>query len=105
MKRDCAAHVSPPPFSSTPLASPLLPPFPSKDPTAAIPARVNDLLAKMTLQEKTAQLSYGYVTLCDANDAKRFPNGVGGVAAITINCTNGGQKALIANTRLGIPAS
>lgn len=38
-------------------------------------------------------------------DAKRYPHGVGGVAANGLACTNAGQQALMESNRLGIPAS
>ena len=56
-----------------------------KDPTAPIPDRVKDLLSRMTLAEKAAQLGYGsdHGFLCqNQNNAtailEKYPNGVGG---------------------------
>ena len=73
-----------------------------------IPARVQDLLGRMTLAEKAAQLGYpcgnGYKG-CDDGILKVNPLGVGGLATTSINCSNSLQRVLMTKTRLGIPTS
>ena len=103
-----------------------------KDASAPIPARVEDLLKRMTLQEKIAQMLCVWgdkVQIFDANlqfdEAKaktRFPDGVGQFARPqdrkgafspriapprgvkeTIDLTNAVQRWAVNDTRLGIP--
>ncbi len=103
-----------------------------KDASAPIPARVEDLLKRMTLQEKVAQMLCIWgdkVQIFDANlqfdEAKaktKFPDGVGQLArpqdrkgAVspriapprgvkeTIDLTNAVQRWAVNDTRLGIP--
>ena len=89
-----------------------------KDPNASVETRVKDLLKRMTLEEKIAQL--GEAT-CDnlkednrATTAKfsfeRFKNGVGTIDGFTLSikeyagAVNKIQTFLVKETRLGIPA-
>src|SRR3954447_7162507 len=61
-----------------------------KDPKAAVDARVDDLLSRMTLEEKIAQISSVWITKSDLFDAKgnfdaakakaKYPHGVGQLA-------------------------
>ena len=103
-----------------------------KDPTASVSQRVDDLLARMTLEEKVAQMLTvwgGKVDLFDANEqfdlakaAARYPDGIGGFArpqdrrgAVsprvgrgrdaheTVALVNAVQRFAIEHTRLGIP--
>ncbi len=103
-----------------------------KDPRAPVTARVDDLLARMTLNEKVAQLLTvweGKVKLLDAHQrldpalrAKVFPDGIGGFARpsdatgpvsprvvkgrdvrSTIELVNDLQRDALTRTRLGIP--
>ena len=103
-----------------------------KDASAPIPARVEDLLKRMTLQEKIAQMLCVWgdkVQIFDANlqfdEAKakaKFPDGVGQLARPqdrkgafspriapprgvkeTIDLTNAVQRWAVNDTRLGIP--
>jgi beta-glucosidase len=103
-----------------------------KDPKAPIEARVNDLLARMTLEEKVAQLITvwtGKTAIFDPNlqfdpakAAKVYPNGLGALARPsdrkgpvspriqrwrdakeTVALTNAVQKWSMEHTRLGIP--
>ncbi|MBS1794826.1 MAG: glycoside hydrolase family 3 C-terminal domain-containing protein [Acidobacteria bacterium] len=101
-----------------------------KNPRAAIDDRVRDLLGRMTLEEKVAQLTGVWMTkpqtlamnFADPNRdlgdfspekaAKVFPNGIGQIARQRENKTprgsaefaNSVQKWLVEKTRLGIPA-
>ena len=103
-----------------------------KDPKAPIADRVEDLLKRMTLDEKVAQLLtvwVGKTKLLDANRkldparmAELYPNGIGGFArpsdaegpvsprvvpgrdvARTIELVNDLQRYALTKTRLGIP--
>lgn len=103
-----------------------------KNPAAPVADRVDDLLARMTLEEKVAQLEVIWQNkekIFDSNlqfdpakMAKVYPNGIGGVArpsdahgpisprevewrdiAGTIKLVNAMQKWSIEHTRLGIP--
>ena len=81
-----------------------------RDPTNSIDVRTADLLARMTLDEKVAQLTYvGGVS--NSSIATAVKNGgVGGLqcqqsAASCVAAINQLQAALKTKTRLGIPAS
>ena len=89
-----------------------------KDPDASTEDRVKDLLRRMTLDEKIAQLSEASCdNLKEDNQAKttkfsfaRYKNGVGTIDGFTLsvrdyaNSVNTIQDYLINKTRLGIPA-
>ena len=104
-----------------------------RDPGAPIEARVRDLLARMTLEEKVAQMRslwFGKMAIVDeagafAPDkaAKALPHGIGQIARPgdtagmsrflvarfrpaheTVAFVNAVQQYLLENTRLGIPA-
>ena len=89
-----------------------------KDPDASTEDRVKDLLQRMTLDEKIAQLSEASCdNLKEDNQAKttkfsfdRYKNGVGTIDGFTLsvrdyaNSVNTIQDYLINKTRLGIPA-
>ena len=118
-------------FGGAPAATPPAQP-PYKDPNAAVEVRVEDLLSRMTLEEKVAQM----LSLWDAKAgvfdaklefdpakmAKLFPNGIGQFARPsdatgpssprvvpgrdvrgTIRLVNALQKYAMTRTRLGIP--
>jgi beta-glucosidase len=103
-----------------------------KDPTAPVEARVEDLLARMTLEEKVAQMMSIWEAKAEVFDAKlefdpakmaqRFPNGIGQFARPsdatgptsprvlpgrdvrgTIRLVNALQHYALTHTRLGIP--
>ncbi|HEU4960977.1 MAG TPA: glycoside hydrolase family 3 N-terminal domain-containing protein [Sphingomonas sp.] len=103
-----------------------------KNPDAPVAARVDDLLARMTLEEKVAQLQVIWqdkdkvfdsrLQFDPAKAAKAYPNGIGGVArpsdahgpisprvepgrdvAATVRLVNAMQHWALENTRLGIP--
>jgi beta-glucosidase len=103
-----------------------------KDPGAPIPARVNDLVKRMTLEEKVAQITTVWERKPDIEDSslqfdtakasKNFPNGIGGMARPsdrrgappgappgyrgvreTIAFVNAAQHWAVEQTRLGIP--
>jgi beta-glucosidase len=103
-----------------------------KDATASVDARVNDLLAKMTLAEKIAQIMTVWDAKAEVFDAKgefdavkmstKFPNGIGQFARPsdangpasprkvkgrdvrgTVRLVNALQKHAVTKTRLGIP--
>ena len=84
--------------------------YPYHDPKEPVDARVADLLKRMTLDEKVAQLTY-----VGSVDSSAIPHalangGVGGLncphdATTCVNLTNAVQHALKTKTRLGIPAS
>ena len=103
-----------------------------RDPHAAIPSRVKDLLARMTLEEKVAQITTIWTNKSDVFDAKtqfdaekagrNFPNGIGGFARPsdrlgpgsphdnpargareTVALVNAAQHWAVEHTRLGIP--
>lgn len=89
-----------------------------KDPDAKIEDRVKDLLERMTLEEKIAQLSEASCdSLKEDNQAKtiqfsfdKYKNGVGTIDGFSLsvkdyaNAVNTIQDYLINKTRLGIPA-
>ncbi|EED84431.1 hypothetical protein POSPLDRAFT_46915 [Postia placenta Mad-698-R] len=96
-----------------------------KDPNAPIENRVNDLLPRMTLEEKIAQLIQGdldgWMNLTDPNDDTLTYNATGLVTELTSKAgaiwggylmpwdkwvygITIGQRYLIENTTLGIPA-
>src|SRR3954470_13244755 len=77
----CAAATAVSAASSIPLY---------KDPKASMDARVDDLLSRMTLEEKIAQISSIWITKAELFDAKgnfdpakakaRYPHGIGQLA-------------------------
>lgn len=89
-----------------------------KDPTATVEERVKDLLRRMTLEEKIAQM--GEATCDDLKEDnlakttkfsfEKFRNGVGTIDGFTLSvkeyssAVNKIQKYLVNETRLGIPA-
>lgn len=88
------------------------------DPTYPVGERVEDLLGRMTLDEKIAQLGsvepYEDMTYSEEKTKSRMKNGIGEITLIggnsTLNpreraeFTNGLQAFLLKETRLGIPA-
>jgi beta-glucosidase len=91
-----------------------------RDPAAAIDARVADLLGRMTLEEKVAQLGSMWVTVLIKDEtfdpervARKLANGIGQVTRIgastgllanqSAELANGIQQVLVERTRLGIP--
>ncbi|HVI99389.1 MAG TPA: glycoside hydrolase family 3 N-terminal domain-containing protein [Sphingomonas sp.] len=125
-----AAPISAP-AGATPAAAQAEQPL-YKQASAPVADRVEDLLQRMTLEEKVAQLEVvwtGKTAIFDANDqfdaakmAKVYPDGIGGVArpsdahgpisprelpgrdiAQTIKLVNAMQKWATTRTRLGIP--
>jgi len=115
--------------SSTP-AAPALPPY--KDPVTPVEARVADLLGRMTLEEKVAQMRSIWDAKTDVFDSKlefdpnkmaqRYPHGVGQFARpsdatgpksprlvpgrdvrATVRLVNALQRFAVQHTRLGIP--
>src|SRR5262245_35933172 len=94
---------------------------PFRDPTLSVDARAEDLLGRMTLDEKLAQLGsfWAFEILTDgALDATklavRTEHGIGQVTRV-VGCTNldpragarlanAVQRHLVERTRLGIPA-
>jgi len=112
-------------FLAATLAAQDRPTAPYKDPSLPIDARVKDLLGRMTLDEKVAQLQ-NYRTLdphavdeqgnfVGGTDAAALTNGAGSVwaggerlfrasAAERIHMLNSVQKYLREKTRLGIPS-
>jgi beta-glucosidase len=95
-------------------AAPAAPPS-YRDARAPIEARVADLLGRMTLEEKIAQL---WIAREDAAGltpevlARRYPHGLAALGRVglkrspreTAVLTNAVQKGLVTGTRLGIPA-
>jgi len=95
-------------------------PPPYRDPAAQIQARVQDLLGRMTLDEKIGQITGAWIHLDDIAKSgmtqeqffrKVIPDGVGSVAPLQrllleqdITFRNQVQKFLVGETRLGIPA-
>ncbi len=92
-----------------------------KDPIAAIDERVSDLVGRMTLEEKVAQLGATWVTSLVVDEqfdpevaAEVLANGIGQITRIgattgllaneSAQLGNSIQKVLVENTRLGIPA-
>ena len=89
-----------------------------KDPNAKVEDRVNDLLGRMTLEEKIAQLSEARCdNLKEDNQVKtnllsfdKYKNGIGSIDGFTLsvkdyaNAVNTIQDYLVHKTRLGIPA-
>lgn len=89
-----------------------------KDPSARVKDRVNDLLVRMTLDEKIAQLSEARCdNLKEDNQVKtnmfsfdKYKNGIGTIDGFTLsvkdyaNAVNTIQDYLTHKTRLGIPA-
>ena len=91
-----------------------------KDPTASINERVTDLIGRMTLDEKVAQLGAVWVTSLVVNEqfdpevaAEVLSEGIGQVTRIgastgllaneSAQLANAIQNVLVENTRLGIP--
>jgi beta-glucosidase len=103
-----------------------------KDPSAPVEARVEDLLARMTLEEKIAQITAVWDSKPEIFDSKhqldvrklrrRFPSGIGQFSrpsdvsgpasprvvprrdiADTVRLVNGLQRWAVERTRLGIP--
>ena len=91
-----------------------------KDPTASINERVTDLIGRMTLDEKVAQLGAVWVTSLVVDEqfdpevaAEVLSDGIGQVTRIgastglpaneSAHLANAIQKVLVENTRLGIP--
>lgn len=94
-----------------------------QDPSAGIPERVEDLLARMTLEEKAAQLvatgCFGEEPILDPKDGyrpgkgiERIKHGIGHITQLEADlpprqgaqCANAIQAYLREHTRLGIPA-
>ena len=91
-----------------------------RDPSAQVEARVQDLLGRMTLDEKLGQMTGAWIHLDDIAKSgmtqdqyfrKVIPAGVGSVAPLQrllvdqdVRFRNEVQKYLIEGTRLGIPA-
>src|SRR5690242_10378201 len=119
----CAATTAVSAASSVPLY---------KDPKAAVDARVDDLLSRMTLEEKIAQISSVWTTKSELFDAKgnfdpkkakaKYPHGIGQLSRPsdrqgpvsprvvsrrgvkeTIELINTLQRYATKQTRLGIP--
>ena len=95
--------------------------FPYRDASLPVDQRVADLLSRMTLEEKVAQMSMHNMETnnlpaekigLDENVRKELANGVGALgrpglyspARATAEWTNAFQKYLRENTRLGIPS-
>jgi len=91
-----------------------------KDPTALIDERVTDLIGRMTLDEKVAQLGAAWVTSLVVDEqfdpevaAEVLSDGIGQVTRIgastgllaneSAQLANAIQEVLVENTRLGIP--
>lgn len=94
---------------------------PYRDPSLSVQERVRDLLSRMTLDEKIAQLGALWSTslregdrFSEATAAKRIPGGIGHVTRIggsmglrpgdSARFANDCQRFLVESTRLGIPA-
>jgi beta-glucosidase len=89
-----------------------------KDASFPIEERISDLLARMTLDEKVAQLGsvelYENMAYAEEKTKERIKNGIGQLTRVAgssnlrpvevAELTNSIQKHLIENTRLGIPA-
>jgi beta-glucosidase len=97
------------------------PKIPYRNESLPIEQRVTNLLSRMTLEEKIAQMSIFHMTTnvlpdeeveLDESTRKSLANGVGGLGRpgqnvsprATANATNAVQKFLREKTRLGIPA-
>ncbi|HJQ85455.1 MAG TPA: glycoside hydrolase family 3 N-terminal domain-containing protein, partial [Candidatus Binatia bacterium] len=95
--------------------------LPHRDPSRSIDERLTDLLGRMTLEEKVAQLGGVWVTDLVANDRfdeeaarRRLRHGTGHVTRIgastglepraNAELANAIQRVLVEETRLGIPA-
>ncbi|MEY2436395.1 MAG: hypothetical protein QOF97_1231 [Acidimicrobiaceae bacterium] len=95
-------------------------PEPYRDPTVAIDDRVDDLLVRMTIDEKVAQLGGVWITQLVSGDrldpertAQRMRNGIGHVTRIgastglrpqaSARLMNEVQRIAVEGTRLGIP--
>lgn len=75
----------------------------------SVPGRVALLLAAMSIDEKVAQLGYGFSGTCEDINVTIYPNGVGGcqvgAAQAGVEAISALRRALISGTRLGIPPS
>eukprot|EP01079_Euglenida_sp_SAG-EU17-18_P002630 gene2630-3320_t len=82
---------------------------PYRDPNRPVDERVDDLLARMTINEKVAQLGYtlGSMSGSPESIAHAHPDGIGGAGLADLNVTrrNAIQAAVMNVTRLGIPIS
>ena len=95
-------------------------PEPYRDPTAAVEDRVEDLLGRMTIEEKVAQLGGVWITQLVRDDrldpdrtAERLRHGIGHVTRIgastglrpqaSARLMNEVQRIAVEETRLGIP--
>lgn len=83
------------------------------DKTKTVKERVDDLLSKMTIEEKVAQLGCMVIVQDDVPDMERnLKNGIGEIAdnisqkeaVLNLRTTQKIQHFLVENTRLGIPA-
>jgi beta-glucosidase len=79
--------------------------FPYQDASQPIQTRVNDLLSRMTLEEKIAQTAYQHWSGNVTQDCLSNPNGMGGTPVQGIAYTNALQGCMVNHTRLGIPVS
>ncbi len=92
-----------------------------RDSAAGVEDRVKDLISRMTIEEKVAQLGSTFASPLSDNGVfnknkaeKLLKNGIGEISAPALNdkltetgiatLTNNIQKFLVENTRLGIPA-
>jgi len=84
-----------------------------KDPTASVSARVDDLMARMTFEQKIDQITCLVTITPDIPNFKDLvPNGIGNVGAFTVandaqeiaEYSYRLQKFLVEETELGIPA-
>ncbi len=84
-----------------------------KDPTASITERVDDLMARMSFEQKIDQITCLVTITPDIPDFKHYvPNGIGNVGAFSVasdaqqiaEYTYRLQKFLVEETELGIPA-
>ncbi|MCE5342322.1 MAG: glycoside hydrolase family 3 C-terminal domain-containing protein [Eubacteriales bacterium] len=84
-----------------------------KDPTASVPARADDLMARMSFEQKIDQITCLVTITPDIPDFKQYvPNGIGNVGAFSVASSAQQiaeysyrlQKFLVEETELGIPA-
>eukprot|EP00051_Salpingoeca_urceolata_P006714 m.88884 g.88884 ORF g.88884 m.88884 type:complete len:769 (+) comp14957_c0_seq2:241-2547(+) len=76
-----------------------------KDPKAPIPARVSDLLGRMTIEEKIAQLFCPYASTFDKFIKLYGKTGWGSIRSQNPEQNNELQKSVMASSRLGIPVA